>query len=167
MEYLEQIINGELIKPTLVVSNLEYLYIPETLRKYPPAPSVGRDSKTDYKIPGTDKIFEKKLQVSIPIYAIHHDAKIYPDPEKFDPDRFAPKEVAKRHPCSFLPFGDGPRVCIGLRFAMTEAKFALTKLLMNFSFTFDSENTPEILKPNLNKGLLQPSTPVYIKIKKL
>lgn len=47
--------------------------------------------------------------MTIPIYAIHHDADIYPDPENFIPERFTEENKAKRHPMAFIPFGDGPR----------------------------------------------------------
>lgn len=93
------------------ISNLTYLNMifQETLRKYPPAPIVLRKATENYPVIGTHFEIKKNQRVIIPIYAIHHDDKIYPNPELFDPNRFLPEEVVKRPSNAWLPFGDGPR----------------------------------------------------------
>lgn len=75
----------------------------ETLRKHPVAGSSTRIAKQDYKVPGTDYTIPKGMRIFIPIYAIHHDETIYPDPETFVPERFSEKPPSG----TFLAFGDG------------------------------------------------------------
>jgi cytochrome P450 len=58
-------------------------------------------------------VVEKGTQILIPVMALQNDPKYYPDPEKFDPERFNEEEKKKRPPCTYLPFGEGPRICIG------------------------------------------------------
>lgn len=90
----------------------------ETLRKHPPFPAVPRVCNKSYKIPHTDITLEKGTMVHISVQGVHRDPDYYPDPEKFDPDRFNEENKAKRHPYTFLAFGEGPRVCIGNKFVL-------------------------------------------------
>jgi cytochrome P450 family 6 len=85
----------------------------ETLRKYPALPVLNRECTKDYQIPGTDIILEKGMATVIPVLGLHYDPKYYPDPERFDPERFTEDEKARRHHYVYLPFGEGPRICIG------------------------------------------------------
>jgi cytochrome P450 family 6 len=124
------------------VSEIKYLdqCLNETLRKYPPS-NLSRETAKDYQIPNTKLYIPKGTTVNIPVYAIHYDENNYPEPEKFDPDRFTQDEINKRHPTSYLPFGEGPRFCIGKRFAMFVMKLGLIKFLMNYKFTIDRSKT--------------------------
>lgn len=83
---------------------------------YASLPFLTRVCTKDYLIPGTDLLVEKGVRCTMPIYAVHHDADIYPEPYKFNPDRFSEENVKQRHQYAFLPFGEGPRNCIGKYF---------------------------------------------------
>lgn len=76
--------------------------------------------------------FPKDTIISIFIYGLHMDPEIYPDPEKFDPERFSIENQTKRSVYTHIPFSAGSRNCIGQRFALLELKCALTKILQNF-----------------------------------
>ena len=77
---------------------------------------------------------KKGTAVFVPIYSIHRDPKIWPEPDKFDPMRFSPKAKQSRDPYTYLPFSHGPHNCIGMRFAQMEIKLALTRILKKFRF---------------------------------
>lgn len=85
----------------------------ETLRKYPPTFALFRKASQNYHVPNDSLIIEKDHKLIIPIYSLHYDPKYFPDPETFNPERFSPEEKAKRSSSVYLPFGDGPRICIG------------------------------------------------------
>ena len=76
----------------------------------------------------------KGLNIQIPIYAIHHDPKIWPEPEKFDPYRFTSEEKAKHGPYDWIPFGSGPRNCIAMSLAQVELKIGVAYLIRVFKF---------------------------------
>lgn len=77
------------------------------------APVLIRKCTEPYRIPNTNTTLHKDVKIVIPSYAIHHDPEIYPEPEVFDPERFSVENIRSRHNYSFLPFGEGPRMCIG------------------------------------------------------
>ncbi len=100
--------------------------IQEAMRLYPPAAVVVRRAERDVTLGATP--IASGTTVYVPIYALHRRAELWPDPERFDPDRFAPAAVQARHRYAYLPFGAGPRVCIGAGFAMLEAVAILATL---------------------------------------
>lgn len=80
---------------------------------YPAFTMLMRRCTKEYPLPDSDVLLEKGTTVVIPVYAIHHDLDYYPNPEQFDPERFSDSEVKERNENIYLPFGDGPRICIG------------------------------------------------------
>ncbi|KAK5638915.1 hypothetical protein RI129_013225 [Pyrocoelia pectoralis] len=112
----------------------------ETLRKYPPFPLLIRECSQTYRIPETNLTIEKGTNIFIPLLGIHYDCNYYPNPTKFDPERFSDVKKSERNPFSWLPFGEGPRNCIGMRFGLLQTKIALAVLLKNYEFSCN-ENT--------------------------
>jgi len=107
----------------------------ETLRLYPSAPFVGRqtigeDTVRGYRIPA-------HTGVTMCAYVTHRHPLIWEDPERFDPERFAPDRCAARARYAYFPFGGGPRMCIGSDFAMLEAQLALAMTMQRLRFELD------------------------------
>ena len=122
-----------------LAQNMEYLdcVIKESQRLCPAAPQVNRECCKDYDINGIH--IPAGTEIVIPIYVLHHDPDAWQDPEKFDPERFRGPAKDARHAFQFLPFGAGPRNCIGMRFAMMEVKIALVRILMKYKFVASPE----------------------------
>lgn len=72
-----------------------------------------RQCTKNFTIPDTNIEIEKGTSLIIPLYKIHQDPNNFPEPNKFDPERFSPENKVTRHSCAFIPFGEGPRMCIG------------------------------------------------------
>lgn len=111
------------------------MVVSETLRRWPIATLLNRECVRDYQYDdgrGVKFIIEKGAQIFIPVVGLHFDPKYYPNPERFDPERFSEENRKKIQTGTYLPFGAGPRNCIGSRFALMEAKVVLYYLLLHF-----------------------------------
>jgi len=113
----------------------------EAMRLYPPAPVMTRLATQDMTLgPATIKA---GMLIVIPIFAVHRHRKLWEDPDRFDPDRFAPEREAKLARTQFMPFGFGPRTCIGSTFAMMEGMAILATLVRRARFEWDGVHAPE------------------------
>lgn len=107
---LDKVIKGK--KKDFKVSTYSIaLTLPETLRKYPPVTFLNRKCNSDYTIPGTKIVVEKGTPILISLYGLHRDPAYFPNPHVFDPSRF--DDESKIVPFSYIPFGEGPRICAG------------------------------------------------------
>lgn len=150
------------------LKDLKYLdkVLKETLRKYPVSGLLLRRTTSEYTFDTLKFTLPKHIDVWVPLFAIHRDPEIYPDPEKYDPERFSEEQVATRHPMHYLPFGDGPRNCIGARFATLQAKLGLVKILRNHTVDVCEET---MVRYEFDKRalLLQPEGGIYLKMAKI
>jgi cytochrome P450 len=104
----------------------------ESMRLYPPAPLIGRQAVAATTLAGHS--LAQGETVMIPIYAIHRHARRWRDPDAFDPSRFSPENEAKLERYQYMPFGAGPRICIGNAFAMLEATAMLATFVQHARF---------------------------------
>ncbi len=104
----------------------------ESMRLYPPAPMMSRQAAEDTELEGHP--IARGMSVLIPIYAMHRHTRRWEDPDAFDPSRFAPGREAQIPRYQYMPFGAGPRVCIGMSFALIEATAMLATLLRGARF---------------------------------
>lgn len=130
----------------------------EAMRLYPPAWILDRVPIEDDQFEGVP--LPKGQNIGLYIYGIHHDSKYWPEPEKFDPERFSKEEIKKRPAFAYLPFGAGPRLCIGANFAMMEMQMMLVRMLQNFDMTL-LEEKPIGLAPYIS---LQPDQKINVKL---
>ncbi|XP_031628376.1 probable cytochrome P450 9f2 [Contarinia nasturtii] len=119
------------------LSKMKYMdqVLNETLRKYPPGTFTNRKCTKDYSVnlDGNTVTINKGQVLWIPIYSIQNDPLHFENPHIFDPERFNEENKPKIKPYSFIPFGVGPRSCIGLRFANMAMKAILFNILLNYS----------------------------------
>jgi len=146
------------------IQSLPYLdqVIHETLRLHTAVGLNSRSSIGDYTIPGTDIHLKPNDMVAINVIGIHMDPKYYPNPETFNPDNFSKEAKAARHPYTFLAFGQGPRGCIGMRFALLEIKIALAAIIRRFKLV-RSDKTQEPLQIDVTSQLAYVKGGLWVK----
>jgi cytochrome P450 family 6 len=113
MKYLDMVLNGRVPNNVLIYLLTVTELLLETLRKYPLAPFLNRKSDVRYTFEETGFTLDKGVSVIVPISGLHYDPEYYPDPEKYDPERFSDENKKNINPYTYLPFGEGPRNCIG------------------------------------------------------
>ncbi|CAH0725141.1 unnamed protein product, partial [Brenthis ino] len=147
------------------LSQLTYLncIIKEALRKYPTVSWLDRVASVDYKIDD-----DLTIQAGTPVYingiGMHFDKHYFPDPNKFDPNRFLPENEAKIVPYSYLPFGEGLRMCIGSKFAMTIVRNALASVFLNYKVEpVSGAPKPQDIEIAASTIFYVPSRPLQVK----
>ena len=115
--------------------NIEYvnMVLCESLRLFPPVPRVMRQCSQTCAITD-DLIIEKGTYISLPIFLLHHNPEYWPNPDTFDPERFNPNNEQSYPTFAYLPFVEGPRNCIGKRYALLVAKMTLIVILKDLQF---------------------------------
>lgn len=132
--------------------------IKEAMRLYPPGPVIARRPTAQVEL-GRHTI-DTGTELIIPIYAVHRHRKLWDDPDRFDPDRFLPEGEAKRSRTRYMPFGAGPRTCLGMSFAMVEAKTLLASFVRAMRFDWDGTSEPE----PISRVTLRPRGGIKLKV---
>lgn len=136
------------------------MFTNETMRLYPPAWSFARRALEDDDILGHE--IKKNDVVSISPYLLHHDTRFWENPFKFNPMRFSKEETSKRHPVSFIPFGLGPRACIGEKLSRMEMKMLLSTTVINYKLIPSKK-----IKVEMEQVLtLRPKNGVFLSLEK-
>ncbi|XP_017069398.1 probable cytochrome P450 6a23 [Drosophila eugracilis] len=150
------------------IKEMKYLeqVVMETLRKYPVLAHLTRMTQTDFAPEDPKNFIGKGTIVIIPALGIHYDPDIYPEPEKFKPERFTEEEIAARPSCTWLPFGEGPRNCIGLRFGLMQTCVGLAYLIRGYKFSVAPE-TEIPLKIAVKNILISAENGIHLKVDKL
>ncbi|XP_075929866.1 cytochrome P450 3A8-like [Petromyzon marinus] len=134
-----------------ILKQMEYLdmVVSETLRMYPPTSRTDRVCKKTTVV--NDLVIPKGVVVTVPLWVLHYDPQYWDEPHEFRPERFSKEAKEARDPYCYLPFGHGPRNCIGMRFALMSMKIAVCRILQRYSFQTCSET---MIPPLFAKSLL-------------
>ncbi|XP_050513842.1 cytochrome P450 6j1-like [Diabrotica virgifera virgifera] len=138
------------------------MVINETLRKYGLLPVLDRDALADYQFEGTDLVIEKGTAVYIPYFAMFRDPKYFPNPLKFNPERFA-DNTFNSDGYTFFPFGEGPRACIGKRLGLLAIAACVSNVVLKFNIE-KCEATPDAIEFEPKSLALQSKDGLKIKL---
>ncbi|MBU6122544.1 cytochrome P450 [Hymenobacter siberiensis] len=119
--------------------------VQEAMRRYPPAWMVDRVALADDEYQGLR--IPKGTLFSLYFHGLHHNPKYWPAPEEFRPGRFAPSQAQPVQANAYVPFGGGPRLCIGMQFALTEMQLVTLELLRQFDIEWVAGQPPVAMQP--------------------
>ncbi|KAJ8954180.1 hypothetical protein NQ318_005775, partial [Aromia moschata] len=122
-------------------------FIKESLRLFPVTPMILRDVQEDVAV--GEYVVPRGATIIFGILSAHTDEKYWPKPYKFDPDRFLPEEVAKRHPCAHIPFSYGSRNCVGMKYGMMSMKALLATVVRKYKIYTSYKCVEDIKLKNL------------------
>lgn len=129
---------------------------------------LNRTCVKEYEIPGTDKVIEKGVEVFIPVLGLQRDGKYYDEPDVFNPERLNEETAAGKNLVNrpYLPFGDGPRNCIGMRLGKMQAKVGLVLMLQKFKYELEDSLEKREMEFDPRHFLLQPRFDIYLHVTK-
>nr|QZP43546.1 cytochrome P450 monooxygenase CYP6AN47 [Ephestia elutella] len=138
--------NNKLCYDAVAKMSLLDMTFKEAMRMFPSLGIVTRECTKPCRIPEVDISIDAGVKIIIPIQAIHNDEKNFDNPSEFRPERFTPEEVKNRHPFTYMPFGEGPRMCIGARLGQMQSLAGLAAVLQRFTVepARDTKRTPKV-----------------------
>ncbi|XP_060077359.1 cytochrome P450 3A12-like [Ylistrum balloti] len=144
------------------LKNMEYLemVMNEALRLYPCAPGTARMCTKDCTINGVE--FKEGMMIRVMAYTLYEDEEYFPQPQKFMPERFSSAARKERHPYTFIPFGQGPRICVGMKYGIILVKLALVKILQKYVIVPCSKTEDPL--PSVLRPMLAPRHGVFVKL---
>jgi cytochrome P450 len=156
---IERVTAGGALLPEHI-AQLTYLrqVFQEGMRLYPPVPIIARIAVRPFEL--ANRQVPVGSMVYVPIYALHRHSALWDRPETFDPDRFAPDKAKQRHRYAYMPFGAGPRICIGSSFAQMEGVAILAALLRTIRLRNTTDAPP---KPRM-RLTLRPERKLWMRV---
>jgi len=152
---------GPITLPALHELRLTRRVIDEAMRLYSPFWMIDRVAVEEGEIEGI--LIPRGLMVLPFIHGLHHDPALWPDPEVFDPSRFEDEAVRERHPSAHIPFGGGPRKCIGANMAMLQMLLILSSFVRRYDFELATGKNVEVDA----KMILHPKGPIEMRVRKV
>lgn len=162
--------DGQISYESLLKMKYMDMVISETLRLYPPVLMIDRVCEKEFDLPPAGDGYKsvtvrQNNNVMIPVYGLHTDPQYFPDPEKFDPERFNDENKDSINPYVYIPFGMGPRQCIGNRFALMETKILIANILRKFVVKPHEKTTIPIVFKNASFSLI-PKDGFWVRLEK-
>ncbi|PNF20800.1 hypothetical protein B7P43_G13835 [Cryptotermes secundus] len=153
-----------------IIHEMEYLemVVQESLRMHPPVPLMNRLCTKPFELPlpnGGTFTVEVGTPVVTPMLAIQNDPQYFPDPTHFDPERFTEENKEKRPRYTHFPFGEGPRICLGMRFGLAQNKACIVHVLSEFEIR-KCDKTPTSLTPIPTAFIFSPKEEIWVEFVK-